>query len=87
MQEQRLRQQIEQVLAEIDNLPLLACEQREQLELLLVALEQELTTGVPGGSYSMLEQLEMIGVELESEHPTLALVVRNMTRTMNAIGV
>ncbi len=83
-----LQKRIQQVLSELASLPLLAHSERKELEQLLVALEQEFTTGVSGAThYSMIEQLEHIEAELEVDHPALATALRSMSNTISSIGV
>jgi hypothetical protein len=87
MNKQQWVEQIQQVLAEIDALPDQAVLQRQSLQQLLISLEQQLMDGATDSDYSMLENIELIGVEIEAEHPVAAMMLRNLVSTINTMGV
>jgi uncharacterized protein YigA (DUF484 family) len=84
MNEQQLRDQLRQLAAALEALPV-AAEQRESLQALIADIESQL--GNTDADNSLVEQVETVVSAFEVEHPRIAGILNNIVATLGNMGV
>lgn len=84
MNEQQLREQLEQLTDALEALPV-AGEQRDSLQRLIADIESQL--GELESDDSLVEQVETAVSTFEVEHPRIAAILNNIITTLGNIGV
>lgn len=84
MNEQQLREQLQQLVQALEMLPVEG-EQRASLEALIADIESQL--GAPDSDDSLVEQVETAVSSFEVEHPRIAAILNNIITTLGNIGV
>ncbi len=84
MNEQQLREQLQQLVQALETLPVEAG-QRASLEALIADIESQL--GGPDSDDSLVEQVETAVSSFEVEHPRIAAILNNIITTLGNIGV
>jgi hypothetical protein len=84
MNEQQLREQLQQLTQALESLPL-AAEQRASLQALIADIESQL--GGLDRDDSLVEQVETAVSNFEVEHPRIAAILNNIITTLGNIGV
>lgn len=84
MNEQQLREQLQQLANALEGLPV-AAEQRASLQALIADIESQL--GTTDTDDSLVEQVETVVSVFEVEHPRIAAILNNIVVTLGNIGV
>ena len=84
MNEQQLREQLQQLTEALEALPV-AGEQRDSLQRLIADIESQL--GELEDDDSLVEQVETAVSAFEVEHPRIAAILNNIITTLGNIGV
>lgn len=84
MNEQYLREQLQQLTQALEALPVDAG-QRASLQRLIADIESQL--GGPDADDSLVEQVESAVSSFEVEHPRVAAILNNIITTLGNIGV
>ena len=91
MDQQQLRQQLDQLSNAIDGLQA-AAEDKAKLSELIVAIERQLAEpllkpNLKGETRNLVEQVDGMVASFESEHPTIAAILNNIIVTLTSMGV
>ena len=86
MAQQDLREQLEQLASEIDQLTI-DDQRKAQLQALVARVEQQLATDDDEEPRDLRDQLEEAVSQFEAEHPTLTGVMRRVLMTLSSMGV
>ena len=84
MNEQQLREQLQRLTTELEQLPVSA-EQRQHLQRLIDDIETQLAGETD--SDSLVDQVETAVSLFEAEHPRLAGILNNIMVTLTSMGV
>ena len=87
MNEQPLREQVEQLHAAIDSVNATEAD-KARLQQLISDIEQQLANADESDqSHGLVGQLEEMISSFETEHPTVAAVLNNIMVTLSSMGV
>lgn len=84
MNEQQLREQLQRLTTELEQLPVTA-DQRQHLQRLIDDIEAQLAGDAE--SDSLVDQVETAVSLFEAEHPRLAGILNNIMVTLTSMGV
>lgn len=84
MNEQQLRDQLQQLMQAVEALPVDA-EQRATLEKLIADIESQLH--LPDDEGSLVDQVDSVVSAFEVEHPRIAGILNNIMITLGNMGV
>lgn len=84
MNEQQLRDQLQQLANALEALPV-ATEQRASLQARIADIESQL--GSSDADDSLVEQVETVVSAFEVEHPRIAGILNNIVTTLGNMGV
>lgn len=84
MNEQQLREQLQQLAQALETLPA-DNDQRAQVQALIADIESQL--GTLDADDSLVEQVESAVSSFEVEHPRIAAILNNIITTLGNIGV
>lgn len=84
MNEQQLREQLQRLMTELEQLPVTA-DQRQHLQRLIDDIEAQLAGDAE--SDSLVDQVETAVSLFEAEHPRLAGILNNIMVTLTSMGV
>jgi hypothetical protein len=87
MSSEKLRDQLEKLLTEIDQLKV-AGERRAELEQLVADIEARLEPEIPVASEdSLVDQVDGLVTRFEAEHPSLSVSLKNIMMTLSSMGI
>ncbi len=87
MDQQQLRQHLDQLSNAIDGLPT-SDEDKNKLNELIVDIERQLAQPLlEGEAHSLAEQVDSMVSSFERDHPTVAAILNNIMVTLTSMGV